>query len=380
MKRVALFGLLVGVAGLVVSSVSADDADPAASKIAPFFQPPKELAGDFGDLRSPLKFDDGSPVKTAADWAKRREEIRKYWQGMLGTWPSLIDKPKMDYLEKEQRDTYTKHHVRLEIAPQRTTEDAYLLVPDGKGPFPAVLVVFYEAKTGIGEGKAEHRDFARQLAKRGFVALSLGSPPASFYPDKENAQLQPLAYHAYVAANCCNVLAALPEVDPKRIGVVGHSYGGKWAMFASCLYDKFASAVWCDPGVVFDESDANVNYWEPWYLGWEKGKERKPGIPTDGNPAYGPYKRIKASGHDLHELHVLMAPRPFLVSGGAQDPPKRWKALNHAIAVNALLGVHDRVALTSRKGHEPTDESNEQLCAFFEHFLKPGQAAERAKP
>ena len=27
----------------------------------------------------------------------------------------------------------------------------------------------------------------------------------------------------------------LPEVDPKRIGVMGHSYGGKWAMFASCL-------------------------------------------------------------------------------------------------------------------------------------------------
>ena len=88
----------------------------------------------------------------------------------------------------------------------------------------------------------EKRDFARQLAKRGFVALSLGSDPNSYFPDKKKAQLQPLSFHAYMAANCYNALANLPQVDPKRIGIVGHSYGGKSAMFASCLYDKFACA------------------------------------------------------------------------------------------------------------------------------------------
>ena len=68
-----------------------------------------------------------------------------------------------------------------------------------------------------------------------------------------------------------------------------------------------------------------------------------------------------------------MAPRPFLVSGGSEDPPERWKALNHAVAVNELLGYEDRVAMTNRKGHTPTDESNEQLYLFFERFLKPGK-------
>ena len=48
-----------------------------------------------------------------------------------------------------------------------------------------------------------------------------------------------------------------------------------------------------------------------------------------------------------------MAPRPFLVSGGAEDPPTRWTALNHTIAVNQLLGVTDRVAMTNRKEHTP---------------------------
>ena len=180
----------------------------------------------------------------------------------------------------------------------------------------------------------------------------------------------------YAAANCYRALANMPEVDPKRVGVVGLSYGGKWAMFASCLYDKFACGVWSDPGIVFDEKRANVNYWEPWYLGSEPGQAaRKPGVPSEQNPRTGPYKKLIADGHDLHELHALMAPRPFLVSGGSEDAPERWKALNHSIAVNDLLGYRDRVAMTNRPGHLPTDEANEQVYRFFEYVLKPGVPA-----
>ena len=74
--------------------------------------------------------------------------------------------------------------------------------------------------------------------------------------------------------------------------------------------------------------------------------------------------------HDLHELHALMAPRPFLVSGGAQDRPEHWTALNHAIVLNEFLGQAGRVAMTMRDGHTPTPASNGQVWAFFEHFLK----------
>ena len=61
-----------------------------------------------------------------------------------------------------------------------------------------------------------------------------------------------------------------------------------------------------------------------------------------------------------------------LVSGGAEDHRGRWKPLNHAIAVNSFLGYQNRVAMTNRQGHSPTEESNEQLYAFMEHFLKDG--------
>jgi hypothetical protein len=261
------------------------------TEIAPFFQPPKELAGDYGTLKPLLKFNDGTLAKTAADWDKRRQEILKTWHDLMGPWPPLIDKPKIEYLKKEQRENFTQSRLKIEVAPKKTTDDAYLLVPEGKGPFPAVLVVYYDGLTGIGQNpKSTLRGFAYDLTKRGFVTLSLGSPPASYYPTKAECKLQPLSYHAYVAANCYNVLASLPQVDPRRIGVVGHSYGGKWSMFAGALDDRFACVATSDPGIVFDEKRGNVNYWEAWYLGFEQGVDRKPGIPGTRTRAPAPTK------------------------------------------------------------------------------------------
>ncbi len=371
---------------LISLSASPRDTSQAIPEaIRESFTPPQQLKGDFGNYRSPLTFNDGTPVKTPADWQKRRQEILATWRNLTGFWPPLIERPEVRYLEQTHRDNFTQHKVIVEIAPGKQTVPGYLLIPDAaptvRNRSPAVLVVFYDAETGIGLGK-EGRDFGYRLAKRGFVVLSIGTPEfASLNPPYKplcetvegRSPLQPLSALAYVAANCHTALVNMPNVDPAKIGIVGHSYGGKWAMFASCLYEKFACAVWSDPGIVFDEIRPNVNYWEPWYLGWDASRQRERGVPSDTNPRTGPYKTMIETGRDLHELHALMAPRPFLVSGGAEDPPKRWQALNHTVAVNRLLGYTNRVAMTNRDTHDPTPQSNEQLYAFFEHFLKSGR-------
>jgi dienelactone hydrolase len=363
---------LLWLTALSCSTIGAGEADLRWSRLAPFFQPAAGFEQHYGAYRSPLKFYDGRAVKSQ-DWPLRRQELQQYWHGVMGPWPGLIGRPRIEWLDNRPRENFMQHRVRIEIAPGQNTE-GYLLVPQGKGPFPAVLVPYYEPESSVGLGKVQWRDFGYQLARRGFVTLSIGSPGGDARkPDTNAAQCQPLSFLAYVAANCCNALAALPDVDPGRIGIVGHSYGGKWAMFASCLYDKFACAAWSDPGIVFDETRPNVNYWEAWYLGNKPGQPRKPGVPTKENPRTGAYEKLIDGGHDLLELHALMAPRPFLVSGGAEDTAARWPALNHAIAVNQLLGFTNRVAMTNRKGHDPTPESNEQIYLFFEHFLnQPG--------
>ncbi len=88
----------------------------------------------------------------------------------MGKWPPLIEKPQIEYVKTERRENFTQHHVRIEVA-SGFLRPAILLVPDG--PFPAVVVPYYEPETSAGLGK-ELRDFGYQLTKRGFVTLSIG--------------------------------------------------------------------------------------------------------------------------------------------------------------------------------------------------------------
>jgi len=362
--------------GLAASSLpGARKVEGKWDSIAPHFTPPEEWRGKYGDYRSPLLFNDGSKVETPADWQRRRAEIKRDWMNLLGPWPKLLRNHDAQVLEDKKRENFRQLKVRLKWTPVEYTT-GYLLIPEGKGKRPAAISVYYEPETAIGMSKNLHRDFALQLARRGFVTLSLGTSGttknrtyAAYYPSIDKATVQPLSMLGCAAANAWNFLAQRPEVDSERIGILGHSYGGKWAMFASCLFDKFACAAWSDPGIVFDLRP-NVNYWEPWYLGWHPRPWRKRGVPTKQNPARGLYPRLLEEGRDLHELHALMAPRPFLVSGGAEDAPRRWEALNHSIAVCDLLGVKNRVAMTNRPQHSPNPQSNEQIYLFFEHFLK----------
>lgn len=355
--------------------VAQDNKSEAWNVIKSCFTPPVEFQGVYGDYRSPRLFYNGDSVRTTEDWGKRGQEIRAKWMEMMGEWPPILTDQTFEIIETKQREDFTQHLVRFYWTPNEQTE-GYLLIPDGKGEKPAVITLFYEPETAIGDGKPD-RDFAYQLTKRGFVTLSLGTTETTrnrtfsiYYPNIESATLQPLSALAYAAANALEALAKVEDVDPGRIGVMGHSYGGKWAMFASCLYHKFACAVWSDPGIVFDETKgSNVNYWEPWYLGYYPPPWNNTWSKT-GEQGKGLYPNLRREGYDLHELHALMAPRPFLVSGGSSDPLERWIPLNHTIAINELLGFDHRVAMSNRQNHSPNDESNNIAYAFFEYFLK----------
>jgi dienelactone hydrolase len=373
---------IVSVACLPASGAEPGKRESFGQRLEKYYRPPAEYAGKFGAYRSPLKLTDGTAVKSPQEWTRRRKEILATWHKRLGPWPTPVERLAVKRLESVEREGYVEHHVHVQISPEGRVADGYLLVPKGAGPFPAVLVPFYEPLTSIGrgaKGRGTH-DYGLQLVRRGFVTLSIGTPGSVEQIGLDTRQLlveagvrarrQPLTLLAYTAANCHTALAQTPGVDPSRIGIIGLSYGGKWSMFASCLYDKFACAVWSDPGIVFDEKNPNVNYWEPWYLGYDPAVQRKPGVPSAANLRTGLYKELVEAGDDLVDLHALMAPRPVLVSGGTEDPPRNWQALNHLVAVNELLGFKNRVAMTARRTHVPTPEALEIELAFLEYWLK----------
>src|SRR5438105_7473900 len=85
--------------------------------ISKYFSAPKEYAEQYGAYRSPLVFEDGTVVKTAEDWQRRRKEILRYWHREMGEWPAAIEKPKIEILESGRRENFTQQKVRLEIAP-----------------------------------------------------------------------------------------------------------------------------------------------------------------------------------------------------------------------------------------------------------------------
>jgi endo-1,4-beta-xylanase len=103
-----------------------------------------------------------------------------------------------------------------------------LLKPDGRGPFPAVLI-----SHGLG-GSAQSFGMgkAREMVKWGLVCLACdyahaggpgkkldvkGEGRANFGASEENLRR---------ASKCLDILASLPEVDPKKLCAYGHSMGG----------------------------------------------------------------------------------------------------------------------------------------------------------
>ena len=106
---------------------------------------------------------------------------------------------------------------------------AYLVVPPGKGPFPAVLYLH-----GSGEDRTSLVVPAAWLVARGAVALALDSAfvgasgPEPADPVRRLERERDLTADTVVdLRRGVDVLASLPQVDPKRLGFVGYSSGAK---------------------------------------------------------------------------------------------------------------------------------------------------------
>ena len=142
-----------------------------------------------------------------------------------------------------------------------STEDSVLAgtlaVPDGKGPFPAVIVLagsgafdrngdldarVVEASEAAGEpyvrANSTYRDIAWGLSKAGIVTLrydkrGIGNSTGegADYPEPSLRDLR--AAVAFLRGN--------PSVDPDRIALVGHSVGGLWALMEAAEDPEIAA-------------------------------------------------------------------------------------------------------------------------------------------
>lgn len=143
-----LFALSVGLAAFSDKAVQSPPDLPIPRDMERLFAPPPELTGQYGDYRSPLLFRNGARVQSAAEWPRRRSEILHDWQELMGPWPALLKRPKLEVLHESRRENFVQKRVRLEIAPNQSGE-GWLLVPDGKKPLLLGDLFFMVNDSGV---------------------------------------------------------------------------------------------------------------------------------------------------------------------------------------------------------------------------------------
>jgi dienelactone hydrolase len=131
---------------------------------------------------------------------------------------------------------------------------AYYGCPEGKGPFPAVVLVHG------GKGKA-FQDWAEHWAERGYVSLAMdlsGNGPAGRLPDGGPDQNEHNKFRDFTPDQAADMwshqmvgavirghslLLSRPEVDPTRTALTGISWGGYLACIVAGLDHRFKAAV-----------------------------------------------------------------------------------------------------------------------------------------
>src|SRR5687768_9822719 len=189
------------------------------------------------------------PVKTAEDWARRRTHILAGMQEAMGALPDRSNLPELDV--KVVAEMKGEGFVRQTISfvaegADRVPADLYLPASAAKGKrLPAMLALHqtsHNGKRDLGGGaKNPNMGYAPELARRGYVVLCPDYPSFGDYANYDFAK------DAYVSGTmkgvfnhmrCVDLLAARDDVDPERIGVIGHSLGGHNAMFVGVFDER----------------------------------------------------------------------------------------------------------------------------------------------
>jgi dienelactone hydrolase len=121
---------------------------------------------------------------------------------------------------------------------------AFLVVPDGKGPFAAVIWGHWYWGNSPARNRSEFLDEAVALAATGVVSLLTDGPVArpGHVEDKDplsERQVAELIQQIVDMRRGVDLLLARKDVDPQRIAYVGHSYNATVGAFLSGIEKRF---------------------------------------------------------------------------------------------------------------------------------------------
>jgi len=245
----------------------------------------------------------------------------------------------------------------------------YLFVPEQPGPRPAVLCLHQHAgqfdmgksePAGLAGNPQQH--YALELSKRGYVTLTFDQ---ICFEDRRNPKLEGQLFERFEftrrvsfgsslqakmswdAMRALDYLASLPNVDPNRLGCVGHSLGGQQALFLAALDGRIKAGVsscgFASLATIFRD---HVNHNFAAYV---------PGLLETG---------------DMEQVLQLVAPRAFFVGVGRTDRIFPIDGVERTIELARPAFPEGNLELMVEEGgHAFTDAMRERAYSFLDRHL-----------
>ncbi len=304
------------------------------------------------ELPDPMTFLDGRPVRTAADWTRRRQEIldlsEKYVWGKVPPVPTIA----RTIVESEHHgDGYTVRNLRFLFGPgEKGSLRARVIIPDGTGSMPVLI-------------NSDLLGWAPELIRRGYISAGYAgndfmddaAPLDALYPGYDFALLP---RRAWCASLVVDYLYTLPQVDRKRIAIFGYSRNGKMISIAAALDPRITAVI---------AGSTGVGGVLPWRATGERGSGESIESTTREFPTwFAPQLRFFAGREDRlpvdgNLLAAIIAPRPLLMEWGNNDEvSSTWgneQTYYSALKVYQLLGVPHRISTMRVPGfHGANDE------------------------
>ncbi len=281
------------------------------------------------------KADRLQPITKPEHFQAKRQQII---EGMLQGMGPLPKRPRRNSLSDfnirvvntQVRGRYTKKTISFDVADGEVVH-AFLYEPLNKKPGekrPGIVGMHPTGSTGKASFESWPLcNFPIELAMKGYVVIVPDYPdfgdskPYDFDTERyESGTIKGVFNHM----SCVDLLQLHPDVDPDKIGTIGHSLGGHNAMFLAAFDERVKIAV-------------SSCGWTPFeYYETKKGR-----LKTWALPRYmPPLETIYHSDHtkfpfDFHEVAAAIAPRVFFSSSPTGDgvfPGWGPKAAEAAIA------------------------------------------------
>jgi dienelactone hydrolase len=288
------------------------------------------------------------PVQNPFDWGQRRAHILAAVQSVMGVLPDSHQRVPMDMKVVSETDTPTYVRKKITYGSDLSTRvSAYLLIPKNvKRGAPAMLCLHDDTPlakdepAGLGGRASMH--YADELARRGYVCLVPDYPSLGENPFDLNKHAGTYASGAMKAVwdniRGIDLLETLPEVNAKRIGIIGHGLGGQNALLTAAFDYRLAAVVSSCGFTTFQRYKGGK-------LGDWGDAHMMPRIQSvyNSDPARIPF--------DFAELLGTLAPRAVFVSAPLQDSVMDVEGVKSAVGGAAAVYQFRKVANALRVVH-----------------------------